>query len=82
MNILISACLIGVDCRYNGTSTKMDALETLMVKYNLIPVCPEIFGGLETPREPAEIIEGRVMTISGRDVTAPYERGAKEVLSL
>ncbi len=57
-------------------------LKELMEKAHLIPVCPETMGGLATPREPAERREGRVMTVSGQDVTAQYKKGAEETLAL
>lgn len=82
MNILISACLIGVNCRYDGSSQKVKDLELLLQKYNLIPVCPEQLGGLPTPRQAAEILNGRVITKKGDDVTKAFEQGAQEVLAL
>jgi uncharacterized protein YbbK (DUF523 family) len=82
MNILISACLIGVNCRYNAERFVMDGLDELMAKHHLIPVCPEIFGGMSTPRDPSEIRSGRVYAKSGADVTDYYKRGADEVLRL
>ena len=82
MNVLISACLLGVNCRYNGKRTEMEGLGGLMEKYTLIPVCPETLGGMPTPREPSEIRDGRVFSQSGRDVTDFYERGAAETLRL
>ena len=51
MNILISACLLGVRCRYDGGGKAIGRLNELMQKHTLIPVCPEVFGGLPTPRE-------------------------------
>lgn len=82
MNILVSACLLGVNCRYNGMGIFCEELNLLKDRYNLIPVCPEIFGGMKTPREPNEIKEGRVITPSGEDVTDSFKRGAEEVLKL
>lgn len=82
MNILISACLMGVGCRYNGERTELERLGELMEKHTLIPVCPEVFGGMPTPREPSEIRDGRVYARSGRDVTGFFERGAEEALRL
>ncbi len=80
--LLISACLLGVACRYDGKSKPLSGIEKLMEKYELIPVCAEIFGGLPTPRVPAEICGEKVITKDGRDVTEEYIRGAKEVLRL
>lgn len=61
-NILISACLLGLYCRYDGKEIKLDGIESLMENYNLIPVCPEILGGLGTPRKPAEKSVLRLLT--------------------
>lgn len=82
MNILISVCLLGVNCRYDGGSKLVEKIDSLKDKYNLIPICPEIFGGLSTPREPAEIMGNRITTKNGKDVTDNYKRGAEEVLKL
>lgn len=82
MNILVSACLLGLNCRYDGLGCYQAEIEKLKAKHHLLPVCPEIYGGLPTPREPAEIIGGSVITKGGRDVTAAYEKGAKEMLLL
>lgn len=80
--LMISACLLGVSCRYDGESKPLSGIERLMEKYELIPVCAEIFGGLSTPRPPAEIIGGKVVAKDGRDVTAEYMKDTKEVLRL
>ena len=82
MKILVSACLLGVRCRYDGKSKPHPAVERLMEQHTLIPVCGEILGGLPTPRVSAERQGARVVTADGRDVTAAYRRGAEEVLRL
>ena len=82
MRILVSACLLGVSCRYDGKSKPHPAVLALQGQHQLIPVCGEIFGGLPTPRIPAERVGGRVLTEDGRDVTQEYHRGAEEVLAL
>ena len=80
--ILISACLLGENCKYNGGNNTdaipAEALDKLEQIYELIAVCPECMGGLTTPREPAEICaNGRVITkFSGRDVTDEFISGA------
>lgn len=79
---LCSACLLGVKCRYNGKSALNKKVVSLLRSEVLIPVCPEQLGGLPTPREPAEIVGNRVFTISGRDVTENFIRGAKETLRI
>ena len=82
MRILVSACLLGVSCRYDGKSKPHPAVVALQGQHQLIPVCGEIFGGLPTPRTPAERVGDRVLTEDGRDVTQEYHRGAEEVLAL
>lgn len=82
MNILVSACLLGVNVRYDGTSMLVPELTSLMKEHHLIPICPEILGGMETPREPAERIDDKVYTRNGMDVTGYYTKGANEVLKL
>ncbi len=80
--LLISACLLGTACRYDGQScAKVDAA-LLRQKYELIPICPEQLGGLPTPRPPAERQGDRVRTRQGQDVTKAYETGAEEALRL
>lgn len=81
-NILVSACLLGVNCRYNGKGELDEGIRELMAEANLIPVCPEVFGGLATPRNPAERVGERVITVRGEDVTSQYQKGAEETLAL
>ena len=81
-NILVSACLLGVSCRYDGASVPCEEVIKLKDEYNLIPVCAEIMGGLPTPRVPAEIIGDKVINRDGIDVTENYVRGAENVLHL
>ena len=80
--LLISACLLGVRCRYDGGSKPQPGVEELAGRYRLIPVCPEQLGGLPTPRSPSERQGDRVVSRQGRDVTAEYRRGAEETLRL
>ena len=81
MKLLISACLLGIPCRYDGASKPQSWVEKLAERHELVPVCPEQLGGLPTPRPPAERRDGRVVTQSG-DVTEQYLRGAEETLKL
>lgn len=81
-NILISACLLGMYCRYDGTILSLDYLEELMEKYHLVPICPEVMGGMGTPRKPSEIKNTCVIDSSGQDVTNYYRAGAREALKL
>ncbi len=80
--ILVSACLLGISCRYDGKSKPDERVISLREKYNLVPVCPEIYGGLSTPRVPSERIGDRTMMQDGSDVTENYRRGAEAALSL
>ena len=82
MKLLVSACLMGLHCRYDGKSNELPQLDRLMEEYTCIPVCPEMFGGLPTPRQPAERRKERIVDRNGRDVTDAYIRGTAEVIRL
>lgn len=81
-NLLISECLCGVFCRYDGDHNRIECLEELKNVYNLVPVCPEVLGGLLTPRPPAERVGNRVQTKNGVDVTEQFKRGAALALAI
>ena len=80
--LLVSACLLGTPCRYDGRSKADTRVQVLSDKYDLIPICPEELGGLPTPREPSERQGERVAMRSGRDVTEEFRRGAAAALAL
>ncbi len=80
-SVLISACLLSLACRYDGGWREYD-LKGLEKKFHLIPICPEIYGGLPTPRVPSEIVGDKVINREGVDVTAQYNKGAREALQL
>lgn len=80
--LLVSACLLGTPCRYDGKSKADARVLALGEKYELIPVCPEQLGGLPTPRTPSERRGEHVFMRDGRDVTENYRRGAEAALSL
>ena len=82
MNLLVSACLLGCACRYDGGAKPCDAVRALAVAHTLIPFCPEIYGGLPTPRTPCEIVGDRVLAKDGADRTDAYRRGAAEALRM
>ena len=82
MKFLISACLLGCRCRYDGASKPLPQIAALAERHTLVPVCPEQLGGLPTPRPPSERRGDRVLTRDGGDVTAQYRRGAEEALRL
>ena len=75
--ILISACLIGDNVKYNGGNNLTPKLDALLEKYELIPFCPEVEGGLSTPRSPAERVGNNVINQDGEDVTDAYMKGAE-----
>ena len=82
--LLISACLLGVECKYSGGSNALpeETIEKLRTRYRLIPVCPETAGGLPTPRDPSERLGERVVSCRGADVTAQFKKGAEAALTL
>ena len=82
--ILVSAVLYGYCTRYDGRSNLLKDKTFLEWKNRgkLIPVCPEVLGGLSTPRTPAEIRNGRVVNKDGDDVTNSFAKGAQEVLKI
>jgi uncharacterized protein YbbK (DUF523 family) len=92
--LLISACLLGVACNHEGRGSPRAVVDELARHYRLVPVCPEVLGGLPTPRAAAEIVGGdgadvlagagdvRVVNIEGEDVTAAYRRGAEAAVTL
>ena len=83
MNILVSACLLGVNCRYDGGSISVSQeLKKLIGQHNLIPICPEQLGGLATPRPPVELVNGRAMTQDACDMTEQFVLGAYETLEI
>ena len=81
MRLLVSACLLGCPCRYDGAAKPCPAVLALAERHELVPVCPEQLGGLPTPRPPAERRGDRVVTQCG-DVTEQYRRGAAEAVRL
>ena len=79
--LLISACLLGENCKYSGGNNYCAAVEHLKERYELIAVCPERDGGLSTPRTPSERLGDKVVSKTGEDVTAQFERGAALALT-
>lgn len=82
MKLLCSACLLGVNCRYDGKSKPVAEVTAQLKNHDLIPVCPEQLGGLPTPRLPCEIRGGIVISREGHDKTEAFQRGAQEALRL
>ena len=92
MKIIVSACLLGTNCKYSGGNNLTPKVLELLKELEIIPFCPEEQGGLLTPREPCEIQEGsgadvlqgkaRVTNKKGEDVTEQFIKGARETLNL
>ena len=80
--ILVSACLLGLRCRYDGNEKTDARVLALLKRRALVPVCPEQLGGLPTPRPPSERLGDRVLAKDGADVTDAFRRGAEETLRL
>jgi len=84
MNIIVSACLLGINSKYDGGNNYTEKVESLAKEHTLIPVCPEQLGGLSTPRYPAEIIQSSsiILNSQGQDVTFNFKKGAEESLKI
>ncbi|MDO4662555.1 MAG: DUF523 domain-containing protein [Tissierellia bacterium] len=82
MNIIISACLLGENCKYNGGNNLVDNLIKDFKDYNIIPICPEVMGGLDIPRKPCERLDNKVITIDNEDFTNYFYKGAYKALDI
>lgn len=82
MKILVSACLLGYKCKYNGGDNFTPSIAALAQEHTLIPVCPEVAGGLPVPRLPCEIVGGEVINTAGENKTAAFRAGAEQCLAL
>ena len=90
--VLVSGCLLGIPCRFDGTSREVSELRSIWAGYQFISFCPEAAGGLKSPRPPAEIQNGdgagvlegiaKVVNEAGRDLTEEFLRGAEAVAKL
>ncbi len=90
--VIVSACLLGIECRYDGESRSDETVLSMISREICIPVCPEQLGGLSTPRSPSEIVRGdgfdvlngtaTVIDGAGHDVTAFFIRGAREAMKI
>lgn len=80
--IIVSACLAGIPCRYDGRSSPNPEVMALLKAGKAIPVCPEQLGGLATPREPMELSGGRAKTSKGKDYTEQLKRGSEAAAQL
>ncbi len=82
MKILVSSCLLGQNVRYDASSNKVDSLDVILQNHEVFAFCPEIEGGLLTPRDPAEIKGTKVLSKNGLDLTKEFEKGALNALHL
>ena len=82
MKIMVSACLMGAKVKYSGGSNYSEALLAFVRGHDVIPVCPEVLGGLPVPREPAEIVNGTVTDRTGKSVDSAFRQGAAAVLKI
>ena len=82
--LLISACLAGINCKFNGENNLLDReiLDEISKRYHLLFVCPEVFGGLGIPREPAEMKDGLIITKTAKDVSENFKIGAEICLKI
>ena len=81
MKIAVSACLLGDNCKYNGGNNYSEKVAEFVKGHDIIPICPEIMGGLPTPRKPSEIVNGIVKHKDGTSVDAEFRKGAKLALN-
>ena len=82
MRVLVSACLLGYDCKYNGKNNLNSKIVELLKTHEVIPVCPEMFGGLSCPRIPCEKVGDRILDKEGNDCTKQFIKGAEEALNI
>ena len=82
MKIMVSACLLGDNVKYNGKNNKNEDLINCLKDYEVIKVCPEVLGGLSIPREPSEIRNGKVITKDNFNVTRYFKLGAEKTLKI
>ena len=82
MKIAVSACLLGENCKYNGGNNYSDKLAKFLEGHEVVGVCPEVLGGLPTPREAAEIVDGIVKRKDGISVDKEFRKGAERALKI
>ena len=80
--LLVSACLLGENCKYSGGNNYNPIVEALRERFELISICPEQLGGLPTPRVPSERVGEKVLNREGADVTCEFQLGAEKTLEI
>jgi uncharacterized protein YbbK (DUF523 family) len=81
LKIVVSACLLGENCKYNGGNNFSPAVAEFLKGREVIPVCPEVLAGLGVPREPIEIVDGKVQRRDGTSVDAPLRTAIDQILA-
>ena len=82
MNIVVSACLLGRNCKYNGKNNRNERVLSAIEGHNILPVCPEVTGGLPTPRKPSELRNGCAVNNAGEDVDRFFKGGVKKTMEV
>ena len=80
MNVLISRCLLGINCRYDGKNNEIKNLKEKFPQINFIDICPEVDSGMKTPRKPCEIKNSKVINVDGVDFTKNFKKGGQIAL--
>ncbi len=80
MKIAVSACLLGKNCKYNGGNNYSEEVMNFIKDHEVLPICPEVEGGMPVPRPPVEIVNGRIQTKDGEDFDEVFRKGARIVL--
>ena len=81
MKVLVSACIMGVNCKYNGKNNENIAAMNFLKDKEVISICPEVLAGMKSPRSCAEIVDGRVVDENGNDVSLEYDKAVAVALS-
>ena len=82
MKVIVSACLAGDNCKYNGGNNLNQKMMDFLKSHEMIKVCPEVLGGLPTPRPSAEIVDGKVMNTEGKNITKEFSLGAQKAFEI
>ena len=82
MRIAVSACLLGENCKYNGGNNYSEKVAEFLKGHEVVPICPEVLGGLPVPRKSAEIVDGTVRHQDGRSVDGEFRKGAQRALEI
>ena len=82
MKVIVSACLAGDNCKYNGGNNINQKMMDFLKYHEMLKVCPEVLGGLPTPRLSAEIVDGKVINTEGKNITKEFTRGAQKAFEI